>query len=219
MPTFRMERAAGGVVAGIDEAGRGPLAGPVVAAAVVFSRCRAPRGLARELDDSKKLAPAVRERLSDAVRACAHVGVGIADVAEIDRLNILRASLLAMARAVEALGIGIDLAIVDGKIPPVLRCPVRCVVGGDGLCLSVAAASVVAKVSRDAMMTELAGTYPGYGWEHNAGYATREHREAIRALGVTAFHRRTFAGVREALAGVEQLDLELGGLDDWRGDG
>ena len=200
MPTFKMERAAGGVVAGIDEVGRGPLAGPVVAAAVVFSRCRAPRALARELDDSKKLAPAVRERLSEAVRACAHVGVGIADVAEIDRLNILRASLLAMARAVEALGIAIDLAIVDGTIPPQLPCPVRCVIGGDGLCLSVAAASVVAKVTRDAMMTDLAHAHPGYGWEHNAGYATRCHREAIARLGPTPQHRRSFRPVADLFA-------------------
>jgi ribonuclease HII len=200
MPTFKIERAQGGVVAGIDEAGRGPLAGPVVAAAVVFSRCRAPRALARELDDSKKLTAAVRERLSQEVRACASVGVGIADVAEIDRLNILRASLLAMARAVEALGIAIDLAIVDGKIPPVLPCPVRCVVGGDGLCLSIAAASVVAKVQRDAMMAELARAHPGYGWEHNAGYATRCHREALARLGPTAQHRRSFRPVAELFA-------------------
>jgi ribonuclease HII len=172
----------------------------VVAAAVVFSRCRAPRALARELDDSKKLTAAVRERLSQEVRACASVGVGIADVAEIDRLNILRASLLAMARAVEALGIAIDLAIVDGKIPPVLPCPVRCVVGGDGLCLSIAAASVVAKVQRDAMMAELARAHPGYGWEHNAGYATRCHREALARLGPTAQHRRSFRPVAELFA-------------------
>lgn len=197
MPTFRIERAAGGVVAGVDEAGRGPLAGPVVAAAVVFSRCRAPRALTRELDDSKKLSPAVRERLSEAVRDCAHVGVGIANVAEIDRLNILRASLLAMTRAVEALGIAVDLAIVDGAIAPELPCPVRCVIGGDGLCLSVAAASVVAKVTRDAMMAELARAHPGYGWEHNAGYATRCHRDALARLGPTPQHRRSFRPVAD----------------------
>jgi ribonuclease HII len=173
-----------------------------VAAAVVFARCRAPRALARELDDSKKLAPAVRERLSAAVLECAHVGVGIADVGEIDRLNILRASLLAMARAVEALGIAIDLAIVDGKIPPTLPCPVRCVVGGDGLCLSVAAASVVAKVRRDAIMTDLACAHPGYGWEHNAGYATRCHRDAIARLGPTPHHRRSFRPIADLFAPV-----------------
>lgn len=197
MPTLKMERAAGGVVAGIDEAGRGPLAGPVVAAAVVFSRCRAPRALARELDDSKKLAAPVRERLSGAVRDCASVGVGIADVAEIDRMNILRASLLAMTRAVEALGIAVDLAIVDGRIAPELPCPVRCVIGGDGLCLSVAAASVIAKVTRDAMMAELSRAHPGYGWEHNAGYATRCHRDALARLGPTPQHRRSFRPVAD----------------------
>jgi ribonuclease HII len=192
-----MERAAGGTVAGIDEAGRGPLAGPVVAAAVVFARCRAPRALRLELDDSKKLAPAVRLRLCEAVRACARVGVGIADVEEIDRLNILRASLLAMARAVEALGVAVDLALVDGRMPPPLTCKVRCVVGGDGLCLSVAAASVVAKVTRDAIMVDLASRFPGYGWEHNAGYATRCHREAVARLGPTPEHRRSFRPIAE----------------------
>lgn len=195
MPTFSMERAAGGVVAGIDEAGRGPLAGPVVAAAVIFPRCRAPRALVRDLDDSKKLRPALRERLCNAVRACARVGVGVADVDEIDRLNILRASLLAMARAVEALRMPIDLALVDGKTPPPLDYPVRCVVGGDGLCLSVAAASVVAKVTRDAMMTDLSRSFPGYGWDRNAGYGTRAHLDALDRLGPTPQHRRSFRPV------------------------
>ncbi|MBL8659473.1 MAG: ribonuclease HII [Rhodospirillales bacterium] len=197
MPDFTMERAAAGVVAGVDEAGRGPLAGPVVAAAVVFTRCRAPRDLVRELDDSKKLSPAVRLRLCEAVRNCARVGVGVADVDEIDRLNILRASLLAMARAVEALGLTVDLALVDGAIPPPLVCPVRCVVGGDGLCLSIAAASVVAKVTRDAMMREFAERFPGYGWEHNAGYGTRMHRDALASLGPTPLHRRSFRPVAD----------------------
>lgn len=195
-----MERAAGGVVAGVDEAGRGPLAGPVVAAAVVFARCRAPRQLIRELDDSKKLRPAVRERLCAAVQACARVGVGIADVDEIDRLNILRASLLAMSRAVEALGLAIDLALVDGKMPPPLSCPVRCVIGGDGLCLSVAAASVVAKVTRDAIMRDLAHAYPDYGWDHNAGYGTRMHLDAINRLGPTPQHRRSFRPVADLVS-------------------
>lgn len=195
-----MERAAGGVVAGVDEAGRGPLAGPVVAAAVVFTRCRAPQALVHELDDSKKLRPLVRLRLCEAVRACASFGVGVADVGEIDRLNILRASLLAMARAVEALGMAIDLALVDGNMPPPLPCPVRCVVGGDGLCLSVAAASIVAKVTRDAMMRELAGRHPGYGWEHNAGYGTRMHLDALARLGPTPQHRRSFRPVADLVA-------------------
>ncbi len=196
-----MERAAGGIVAGVDEAGRGPLAGPVVAAAVVFSRCRAPRELVLELDDSKKLSRTVRLRLCEAVYACARVGVGVADVDEIDRLNILRASLLAMARAVEALGLAVDLALVDGTMPPPLACPVRCVVGGDGLCLSVAAASVVAKVTRDAMMRDFARRYPGYGWEHNAGYGTRMHLDAITSLGPTSLHRRSFRPVADVVAG------------------
>lgn len=196
-----MERAAGGVVAGVDEAGRGPLAGPVVAAAVVFMRCRAPDALVLELDDSKKLGRAVRRRLFETVWACAQVGVGMADVAEIDRLNILQASLLAMARAVDALGITPDLALVDGNQPPPLRCPIRCVVGGDGLCLSVAAASVIAKVKRDAIMAELAEAHPGYGWHRNAGYGTPAHLEALARLGPTPHHRRSFRPLADMLIG------------------
>lgn len=199
MPDFSMERDAGGVVAGVDEAGRGPLAGPVVAAAVVFKRCRAPDALVLELDDSKNLGRAVRLRLFETVRACATVGVGIADVGEIDRLNILQASLLAMVRAVDALGIVPDLALVDGNRPPPLACPVRCVVGGDALCLSVAAASVIAKVSRDAIMTELAQAHPEYAWERNAGYGTPAHLAALARLGPTPHHRRSFRPLADML--------------------
>lgn len=194
-----MERAAGGVVAGVDEAGRGPLAGPVVAAAVVFTDCRAPDALIVELDDSKKLCRTLRTRLFETVWACARVGVGVAGVAEIDRLNILQASLLAMVRAVDALGLTPDLALVDGNRPPPLACPVRCVVGGDGLCLSVAAASVIAKVSRDAIMAGLAEAHPGYGWEHNAGYGTPAHLEALARLGPTPHHRRSFRPLADML--------------------
>jgi ribonuclease HII len=186
----------------VDEAGRGPLAGPVVAAAVVLGP-RVPRKLAVLLDDSKKLTAEQRLAAFAALRASpVEIGVGAASVAEILRLNILHASMLAMRRAVARLGVAPDLALVDGNYPPQLGCAVRCVVGGDALCLSIAAASIVAKVVRDRAMARLAVRFPGYGWETNAGYATMFHREALGRLGVTRHHR-------EAFGTVAQLRLEL----------
>jgi len=212
MPDFALERACGGLVCGIDEAGRGPLAGPVVAAAAVLDLRRFPRRLRRELDDSKALSREAREACWAALRRCvgdgrAHIGIGAASVAEIDRVNILRAALLAMARAAAALGLQPDWALVDGNMAPSLACRVRTIVGGDGLSFSIAAASVVAKVTRDRLMRHLAPRYPGYGWETNVGYATAEHGEAIRRLGVTPHHRRSFAPVRLALEGQPLLPL------------
>jgi len=203
MPDFALEQAAGGRVAGVDEVGRGPLAGPVLAAAVVFPS-GVPAGLAALLDDSKRLSPARREAAFAALRASgvAEIGVGAASVAEIARLNILRAALLAMARAVARLPVPPDLALVDGTHPPGLACPVRCVVGGDGRSLSIAAASIVAKVLRDRAMARLAVRFPAYGWEINAGYATARHRAALLRCGATAHHRAGFGTVRR-LAGVD----------------
>lgn len=203
MPNFALERAAGGRVAGVDEVGRGPLAGPVVAAAVVFPT-GVPRKLATLLDDSKKLTAEQRLVAYAALRACgkAEIGIGAASVAEIHRLNILRAALLAMCRAVGRLPSAPDLALVDGNQPPSLSCPVRCVVGGDARCLSIAAASIVAKVVRDRAMTRLALRFPGYGWETNVGYATEFHRDALRRLGATPHHRPAFFS-------VAQLSLNL----------
>jgi ribonuclease HII len=206
MPNFAIERRCAGIVCGIDEAGRGPLAGPVVAAAVVLDAKRFPRSLRERLDDSKVLSRDEREHCRRALARCAErgaarIGVGAASAGEIDRINILRAALLAMARAVAALGVIPDIALVDGNMPPPLACPVKTVVGGDGLSFSIAAASVVAKVTRDRLMRALAQRYPGYGWETNVGYATREHGEAITRLGPTRHHRRSFAPVRLALAG------------------
>jgi ribonuclease HII len=202
MPTLRLEDEAGGIVCGIDEAGRGPLAGPVVAAAVVIDRARLKRRLARAINDSKVLSRETREELYGQIRECAAVGVGAASTAEIDRINILRATLLAMSRAVAALGIDPDLALVDGNVPPTLPCPVRCVIGGDGTSLSIAAASIVAKVTRDLLMTRLAQRYPGFGWEHNAGYGTDAHRDALDRLGTTPHHRKSFAPVLNILSRV-----------------
>ncbi len=200
MPDFAIERRCAGVVCGIDEAGRGPLAGPVVAAAVIIDRRRLRGELRQVLDDSKALSREARERCYRALPACARIGVGAASVREIDRINILRASLLAMARAVATLGIVPDIALVDGNVAPNLPCPVTTVVKGDALSFSIAAASVVAKVTRDRIMHGLALRHPGYGWERNVGYATAEHGAAIRRLGVTAHHRRSFEPVRLAIS-------------------
>jgi ribonuclease HII len=182
-------------VAGIDEAGRGPWAGPVVAAAAILDRARLPDTLAARLDDSKKLKRPVREALFAQMAGCADIGVGIAEVGEIDRLNILQATLLAMQRAVAALGQAPGAALVDGNIAPKLAMPVRTVVKGDSLCFSIAAASIAAKVTRDRIMERLAAEHPGYGWERNAGYGTAEHRVALERLGITQHHRRSFAPI------------------------
>jgi ribonuclease HII len=201
MPDLAIEARCRGRVAGVDEAGRGPLAGPVFAAAVVLPR-RVPRVLASLINDSKRLDAAAREAAFAALLAArrdglVEIGVAAASVAEIARLNILRAALTAMARAVARLPAPPDLALVDGNQPPPLGCAVRCVVGGDALSLSIAAASIVAKVLRDRAMTRLAARWPGYGWEHNAGYATAAHREALRRLGPTRHHRAGFGTVRQ----------------------
>ena len=188
---MRTVRARGGV-AGIDEVGRGPWAGPVLAAAVVLDRAAIPEGI----DDSKALAKDQREALFEALRLSgAAIGVGAASVAEIETLNILGASLLAMRRAAVALGCRPGLALVDGNRAPALACPVRTLIGGDAISASIAAASIVAKVTRDRLMARLALCHPGYGWERNAGYGTAEHRRALARLGPSPHHRRTFAPV------------------------
>ncbi|HEX3348179.1 MAG TPA: ribonuclease HII, partial [Acetobacteraceae bacterium] len=199
---FRMESQAEGRIAGVDEAGRGPLAGPVLAAAVVILGKRLPRGLGPLLDDSKQLTPEQRAEAFHALMARRHagqveIGVGAASVAEIVRLNILHATMLAMRRAIARLPAPPDLALVDGDCAPNVSCPVRCVIDGDALCYSVAAASIVAKVLRDRCMTRLAARFPGYGWETNVGYATIFHREALERLGPTRHHRPTFGAVRQ----------------------
>ena len=210
MPDYALESRLGalhdGPVAGIDEAGRGPWAGPVVAAAVVLDHTAlAPELLAR-LDDSKALKPAAREEIFEALAAEADkgrawIGRGRAEVAEIDRLNILEATMTAMARALAALEPAPAAALVDGNRLPKLACPAEAVVKGDGRSLSIAAASIVAKVTRDREMAELARRFPGYGWERNQGYGTAEHQAALARLGVTPAHRRSFRPVRELLSG------------------
>lgn len=200
MPDFSLERACDRQpVAGIDEAGRGPWAGPVVAAAVILDDRTLPSELASHIDDSKLLTAAARAELFALLPMYALIGVGQSSVAEIDRLNILRATFLAMTRAVERLPVKPAMALVDGNRAPSLPCPVRTIIGGDGLSLSIAAASIIAKVTRDRFMTELARVHPGYGWERNAGYGTAGHKQGLVRLGITPHHRRSFRPISELI--------------------
>jgi ribonuclease HII len=217
MPTFTFERAVlkrdpGAVVAGIDEVGCAPLAGPVVAAAVILDQKKLPKALRQGLDDSKKLSLERREEYYALLLSCgaAVAGVGRAEVHEIDSLNILYASQLAWRRAVEALGCMVSVALIDGnRSPKDFPCAVETIVRGDGKSLSIAAASVIAKVTRDRYMKELALTHPGYGWETNVGYPTKTHRDAIIRIGITAHHRRSFGLVKAQLARPEAVQINL----------
>ncbi len=192
-PSFRYERDHPEPCVGVDEAGRGPLAGPVVAGAVILDRRRFPRGI----DDSKKLGEEAREGLYERLVRSAGWGVGVVDVEEIDRLNIYHATMLAMSRAVDALGVEPGMVLVDGNALPKWRHAAQAIVSGDALSRSIAAASIIAKVTRDRMMREYDLTYPGYGWRQNKGYGTAEHRAALISLGPTPLHRRSFAPVAQ----------------------
>ena len=199
-PDFSFERAAQARgftrIAGVDEVGRGPLAGPVTACAVVLDPDRIPEGL----NDSKKLTEKRRAALYPQIMEMADVSIAEATVEEIDRLNILRASHLAMERAIAGLKTPPDYALIDGNlIPRNLTVPAEAVIKGDALSLSISAASVVAKIWRDLGMRALAQQYPGYGWETNAGYPSKSHKEALRNLGVTPHHRRSFKPVHNIL--------------------
>jgi ribonuclease HII len=204
-PCFKLERDHPLPLAGVDEAGCAPLAGPVVAAAVVLDRERFPRGI----DDSKKLSLEAREALHAKLTRQARCGVGIASVEEIDALNIYWARMLAMARAVEALGFDPAFVLVDGNRCPKWERSSKAIVAGDARCRSIAAASIIAKVTRDRIMADHAHEYPGYGWEQNRGYPTPDHRRALRELGPTPLHRRSFGLVREVLASASQPMLAL----------
>jgi ribonuclease HII len=195
-----------GPLAGVDEAGRGPLAGPVVAAAVILDRKRIPKGL----DDSKQLQARAREEAYDRILEVAvAVGVGEASVDEIDLVNIRQATHLAMARAVRALQRTAQFALVDGNDAPALPCPCDTLVGGDAKSVSIAAASIVAKVTRDRMMLALHEEFPAYGWLRNKGYGTEEHLLALSRLGATRHHRRSFAPVHNILYGGKREDSTL----------
>jgi ribonuclease HII len=202
-PCFKLELPFPEPLAGVDEAGCAPLAGPVVAAACILNRSKFPRGI----DDSKNLPLEKREALYAKLVKCAAWGVGIASVEEIDTINIYWARMLAMTRAVEALGLEPAWVLVDGNATPRWDRPSKAIVAGDAKCRSIAAASIIAKVTRDRMMADHARTYPGYGWETNRGYGTPEHHRGLEALGVTPLHRRSFAPVREIMARNAQPDL------------
>jgi ribonuclease HII len=199
-PDFEFERAAMAAghlrVAGVDEVGRGPLAGPVTAAAVILDPARIPPGL----NDSKQLTKKRRQALAELLEECAEVGIGHASVEEIEQYNILRASHLAMQRALAGLSPRPDLVLIDGTmIPRGLDVVAEAVVGGDRRCLSISAASIIAKIARDRIMVDLAQQHPGYGWETNMGYGSKSHICALRNLGVTPYHRRTFRPVHNIL--------------------
>lgn len=180
-------------IAGVDEVGRGPLAGPVAAAAVILDPDRLPKGV----DDSKALSAKAREEAFERIAARAlAIGVAFSSVAEIDGSDIRKACLLAMARAVAGLSVAPRLVLVDGRELPMLACPAEAIVGGDALSLSIAAASVVAKVMRDRQMRRIAALYPHYGFETNVGYATKGHLEALATHGPTPYHRMSFAPLR-----------------------
>src|SRR5215469_7222180 len=202
MPHFiyeaRLLKTMAGPVCGVDEAGRGPLAGPVVAAAVILDRKRMPKGL----NDSKQLTEEVREELYPQIMEMAvAVGVGEASVGEIDLVNIRQATHFAMARAVRALSVAAEFALVDGNDAPALPCRCDTLVAGDARSLSIAAASIIAKVTRDRMMIRLHDEHPGYNWRSNKGYGTREHYAGLKAHGLTIHHRRSFAPIHAILTG------------------
>ena len=191
-------------LAGVDEAGCAPLAGPVVAAACILDRDKFPRGI----DDSKNLPIEKREALfARLMKSAVAWGVGIASVEEIDRINIYWARMLAMTRAVDTLGLEPAWVLVDGNACPKWQRPSKAIVDGDARCRSIGAASIIAKVTRDRIMADYAREYPGYGWEHNRGYPTPDHRRAIGELGLTPLHRRSFGFVRDFAARIAEPEL------------
>lgn len=215
LPTFELEEAMMmehyGPVAGIDEAGRGPWAGPVVVAAVVLNPDCIPEGI----NDSKMLTPEVREELYFEIMATSCVGIAIGNVRRIDKINILQASLWGMRLAYRALALPIGSALIDGNlIPRRFPAKARAVVGGDALSLSVAAASIIAKVTRDRIMVKLSRRYRRYGWESNKGYGTPEHARAVKKHGVCTHHRRSFSPVERAIRLLEARPANLTSVDD-----
>jgi len=203
MPDFSFENEHIGLVCGIDEAGRGPWAGPVTAGAVIFNQENLSSSLVESLNDSKKLSAKKREALIDQIKAQSIWAVGEASVAEIDELNILNATYLAMRRALQGLSQIPDYALIDGnRMPRELGVPGEPIIKGDGLSCSIAAASIIAKVTRDHQMAKLAIDFPGYGWEKNAGYGVKRHQEGLATLGVTPHHRKSFKPIKKIL-GIE----------------
>lgn len=198
-PDFTFEDQYQGLVCGIDEVGRGPLAGPVVAAAVIIDRKRAPADILSQINDSKKLSAVKRDYLFHKIHEFGTVSIAECSVEEIDTINILQASLRAMAKACEGLSLKPAAALVDGNKAPRLLCKVQTIVKGDAKSLSIAAASIVAKHYRDELMSRIANDFPHYGWETNAGYGTAHHLKALEIHGVTPHHRRSFSPISEKL--------------------
>lgn len=196
MANFLIEDNFKGIVAGVDEAGRGPWAGPVVAGAVILDRDNVPEGI----DDSKKLKEQKREELFEQIIKVAKVGVGIVNVDEIDKLNILQATMLAMQKAVDNLPCKPDVALIDGNKKPNLSCDAHAIIKGDSKSLSIAAGAIIAKVTRDRIMKDLASLYPDYAWDKNSGYGTKLHQEALAKYGVTPHHRKSFKPIAKLLA-------------------
>jgi len=194
-PTYDLERDIGGVICGVDEVGRGPLAGPVIAAAVILN----PENIPHHLNDSKKLSAKKRQELNDIILATAEYGYGEANLEEIDELNILHASMLAMQRAVANLPRKVDHILVDGNRIPDFDAPATAVIKGDQKSVSIAAASIIAKIKRDFLMKKLGEIHPEYGWERNSGYGTREHMKALNLVGPSRFHRKSFTPIRDLM--------------------
>lgn len=196
MADFSIETGFAGIIAGVDEAGRGPWAGPVVAGAVILDRNNFPEGI----DDSKKLSVKKRESIFEQLQKVAQIGIGIVTVEEIDRLNILQASMLAMQKAVDNLPFIPDVVLVDGNKKPNLRCETHAIIKGDSKSLSIAAGAIVAKVTRDRIMQQMAIQHPFYGWEKNSGYGTKIHQEALLKHGITIHHRKSFKPIAKIIA-------------------
>lgn len=196
MANFFIEDNYTGIIAGVDEAGRGPWAGPVVAGAVILDRDNVPEGI----DDSKKLKEQKREELFEQIMNVAMVGIGIVSVEEIDQMNILQATMLAMQKAVDNLPVKPNIALIDGNKTPNLSCDAHAIIKGDSKSLSIAAGAIIAKVTRDRIMKELAIQFPDYAWEKNSGYGTKLHQEALAKYGVTSHHRKSFKPIAKLLA-------------------
>ena len=206
MPDFKFEDMYKGLVAGVDEAGRGPWVGPVVAGAVIFLNRNINPYLLSHLNDSKKISAKTREALFALIeeenrKGNLVFGIGEASAKEIDDINILQATFLAMKRAVQNLGVEPDMALIDGnRTPQNFVCATKCIIKGDALSCSISAASIMAKVYRDRLMQKMALTYPGYGFEKNAGYGTKEHIEGLKKYGITPEHRKSYKPIKEMVA-------------------
>ncbi len=196
-PNFLIEKSYSGIVCGIDEVGRGPLAGPVVASAVIINRDLAPSDILEQINDSKKLSAKKRDYLSHKIHEFSEVAIAECTVEEIDEINILQATLKAMSKAYAKLKTTPNLALIDGNKSPTITCETKTIIKGDSISLSIAAASIVAKEYRDNLMKNIANDFPEYGWANNAGYGTKQHLDAIEKYGITPHHRRSFSPIKQ----------------------